>query len=161
MFWARFWTRLPRNRRQERKGFDHQFCQRPFPQKRERPFFYFHISTTNRHESYQFPETIGTNLGRAGSPLPAARPDNDCGAHGVTRPTNVPIIIGERYHTNYFWLEWCAVIPRLARSQCDVGPCQNTDLIMEFTPVMRSSTCSFVGSPFLWYEHRLRKSPSR
>ena len=95
MFWARFWTRLPRNRRQERKGFDHQFCQRPFPQKRERPFFYFHISTTNRHESYQFPETIGTNLGRAGSPLPAARPDNDCGAHGVTRPTNVPII--------YYW----------------------------------------------------------
>src|ERR1039458_1238942 len=43
---------------------------------------------------YQIPETIGTNLGRAGSPLLAARPHNDCGAHGVTRPTHVPIPTG-------------------------------------------------------------------
>ena len=44
---------------------------------------------------------------------------------------------------------------------CGVGPGQNTDLIMKLTPIMRSSTCSFVGLPFLWCEHRLRKSPSR
>jgi hypothetical protein len=30
-----------------------------------------------------------TNLGRAGSPLPAVHLRNGCGAHGVTRPTNV------------------------------------------------------------------------
>jgi hypothetical protein len=41
--------------------------------------------------------TIGTNLGRAGSPLPAAYPHNDCGAHGVTRPTHVPISNGNWY----------------------------------------------------------------
>ena len=28
--------------------------------------------------------------GRAGSPLPAVHPHNGCGAHGATRPTNVP-----------------------------------------------------------------------
>ena len=30
---------------------------------------------------------VGTNLGRAGSPLPAARPHENSGAHRVTRPT--------------------------------------------------------------------------
>jgi|ERR1017187_4114863 hypothetical protein len=35
-----------------------------------------------------FLNETGTNLGRAGSPLPAARPHNVCGAHGVTRPTH-------------------------------------------------------------------------
>ena len=37
-----------------------------------------------------------TVLGRAGSPLPAVRPHNDGGAHGVTRPTQnrVPLEIG-------------------------------------------------------------------
>jgi len=41
--------------------------------------------------------TTGTNLGRAGSllaihrsPLPAAHQPDNCGAHGVTRPTNAP-----------------------------------------------------------------------
>jgi len=38
--------------------------------------------------------TTGTHFGRAGSPLHAARPHNDSGAHGVTRPTNVPISAG-------------------------------------------------------------------
>ena len=42
----------------------------------------------------------------------------------------------------------------------DIRSGQNTDLMMEFTPAMRSSTCSFVGVPFLCCEHRLRKSPS-
>ncbi|MGD0207703.1 MAG: hypothetical protein ABSC89_08885 [Verrucomicrobiota bacterium] len=42
--------------------------------------------------------TTGTNLGRAGSPLPAARPHNDCGADGVARPTHVPIPTGNWYH---------------------------------------------------------------
>ena len=46
---------------------------------------------------YHFSMKTGTNLGRAGSPLPAARPHNDCGAHGVTRPTNVPIPTGNWY----------------------------------------------------------------
>ncbi|MGA2180578.1 MAG: hypothetical protein ABSH15_13460 [Verrucomicrobiota bacterium] len=41
--------------------------------------------------------TTGTSLGRADSPLPAVRPHNDCGAHGVTRPTNVPIVSGNWY----------------------------------------------------------------
>jgi hypothetical protein len=41
--------------------------------------------------------TTGTNLGRAGSPLPAALPHNDCGTHGVTRPTHVPIPTGNWY----------------------------------------------------------------
>jgi len=45
--------------------------------------------------------TTGTNLGRAGSPLPAVRPHNDCGAHGVTRPTNVPIPTGNWYYTEW------------------------------------------------------------
>src|ERR1017187_6391589 len=36
--------------------------------------------------------------GRAGSPLPAARPNAIHGAHGVTRPTNVPIPFGKWYH---------------------------------------------------------------
>ena len=36
-------------------------------------------------------------MGRAGSPLPAARPYNGCGAHGVTRPTHVPISAGKWY----------------------------------------------------------------
>jgi hypothetical protein len=40
--------------------------------------------------------TTGTNLGRAGS-LPTARPHNDGGAHGVTRPTHVPIPTGKWY----------------------------------------------------------------
>jgi len=60
--------------------------------------------------------TIGTSLVRAGSllaihrsPLPAARPHNNCGAHGlsrrskvkaeVARPTHVPIIIGKWYNS--------------------------------------------------------------
>jgi hypothetical protein len=40
----------------------------------------------------------GTNPGRAGSPLPAAHPHNNCGAHGVARPANVPITTGNWYH---------------------------------------------------------------
>jgi hypothetical protein len=72
---------------------------------------------------YHFSMTTGTNLGRAGSPsafaarqsaaparrwLPAARPHNDCGAHGlsrrskakaeVTRPAHVPIPTGNWYY---------------------------------------------------------------
>jgi hypothetical protein len=39
VFSARFWTRRPRNRRQERNKFGHQFCQRSFPQQRARPVF--------------------------------------------------------------------------------------------------------------------------
>jgi hypothetical protein len=53
----------------------------------------------NLQELYHFSMTTGTNLGRAGSPLPAARPHNDCGAHGVTRPTHVPIPTGNWYYT--------------------------------------------------------------
>jgi uroporphyrinogen decarboxylase len=34
--------------------------------------------------------------GRAGSPLPAARPVTNDGAHGVTHPTNVPVIVFSR-----------------------------------------------------------------
>jgi hypothetical protein len=34
--------------------------------------------------------TTGGSAGRAGSPLPADRPQNDCGTHGVTRPTHMP-----------------------------------------------------------------------
>ncbi|MGO8837717.1 MAG: nitrous oxide-stimulated promoter family protein [Limisphaerales bacterium] len=41
----------------------------------------------------------GTNLGRAGGPLAAARPDNDSGAHGVTRPAHGPIPTGSRDDT--------------------------------------------------------------
>ncbi|MGD0261696.1 MAG: hypothetical protein ABSD29_18040 [Verrucomicrobiota bacterium] len=42
----------------------------------------------------------GTNLGRAGSPLPAARPHDVCGAHGVTRPANVPTYNGNWYYVS-------------------------------------------------------------
>ncbi len=45
--------------------------------------------------------TTLTNFGRAGSPLPAAHPHNDGGAHGVTRPTHVPIPAG-----NWFTMVW-------------------------------------------------------
>jgi hypothetical protein len=37
---------------------------------------------------------IETTLGRAGSPLPAAHPFANCGAHGVTRPTHLLILTG-------------------------------------------------------------------
>jgi len=49
-----------------------------------------------------FPEASGRwmkeiifalGAGRAGSPLPADRPNTNDGAHGVTRPTHVPIIV--------------------------------------------------------------------
>jgi len=35
----------------------------------------------------------GLGGGRAGSPLPAVRPNTSDGAHGVTRPTDVPVIV--------------------------------------------------------------------
>jgi hypothetical protein len=62
--------------------------------------------------------TTGTNLGRAGSPLPAARPFANHGAHGlsrhshataeVTRRTTAPISAGNWYNMdgfrNYFYI---------------------------------------------------------
>ena len=58
--------------------------------------------------------TTRTNLGRAGSllaiyrsPLPAARSFANRGAHGVTRPTNVPISTGNWYNIGWFRIFFC------------------------------------------------------
>src|ERR1039458_9057978 len=46
--------------------------------------------------------TTGTNPGRVGSPLPAVRPHDRCGAHGVARPTNMLNPAGKKYHPREF-----------------------------------------------------------
>ena len=58
--------------------------------------------------------TTRTNLGRAGSllaiyrsPLPAARSFANRGAHGVTRPANVPISTGNWYNIGWFRILFC------------------------------------------------------
>ena len=51
--------------------------------------------------------TTGTNLGRAGSPLPAARPFANHGAHGVTRPTNAPISTASWYNMGWSRISYC------------------------------------------------------
>jgi hypothetical protein len=72
--------------------------------------------------------TTGTNLGRASNPLPAARPHNDCSAHGlsrhnhataeVTRPTIVPIPSENEYYfffkpamASFISLKWTSGLP--------------------------------------------------
>ena len=54
-----------------------------------------------------------TNLGRAGSPLPAARLHKDCGAHGVTRPTQTPAL------RSIIWLlHGCVLAALIALTGC-------------------------------------------
>jgi hypothetical protein len=62
--------------------------------------------------------TTGTNPGKAASPPPAARPYNDCDAHGVTRPANVPIPAGNKYYfcfkpamASFISLKWMSGLP--------------------------------------------------
>lgn len=160
MFWAPYWTRLPRNRRQGRNRFDHQFCQWPSATKAIFLLPYFnHESpriTRMNPDSYHFPMIIGTYSRRQGRAacsrsIGAARSSSPGSAAAPPNPLHwLSLGIGIICHT---------VPARRRPARC--WACQNTDLIMEFTPEMRSSTCSFVGLPFLCCEHRLRKSPSR
>ena len=88
--------------------------------------------------------TTGTNLGRAGSllsihrsPLPAVRPHNDCGAHGVTRPTNVPIPTGNWYNPASVLAGRRAVVSRPAVS-VDAHGQVGADLVAR---IVRAARC--------------------